>query len=255
MSAGSWWTVLPLAERPFGVGLAGDSVDLVRAEAAEALGEDLARSQGALIEQINRLSVAQGERAYETLQVAIETRPGHMPTARAAARLALGLAELAGADAEAWRARGVADAEGVCEVRPGSESAWASLGAIRHAVWIATSDPDALQGARDAWARAIELDPLSLSMSVRLMDASDQLGEAGEAGRWARLALELDELKRLDPLKQLSDRERARCERLAAAGPGADADPDTEGEAGDEPGASSGESSGGAPGAESGSGP
>lgn len=204
-----------------GVGLVGDTLDQVRADIAAALGEPAAPSQGVLIDQLRRLSAREGEMAFEALGPAIEARPMHVPTARAAARLSLGIAEFVDPEqAPSWREQAVQTAQGVSDRRPGSSTAWASLGSISHGAWSRSQDTDDLRRARDAWARAFELDPLSLSLSVRLMDVSDQLGEPDEAARWAGIALELDGLKRLDPLKQLSDRDRARGQRLGRAGPG-----------------------------------
>jgi hypothetical protein len=103
----------------------------------------------------------------------------------------------------------------LAERRPSSPGVWAGLGLARWGAWQGTGDRAELEASREAWARAFVLDPLSLSIAVRMVDLCEALGD--EEGRrvWAREALRLDELKRLDPIKRLSDRERARMRRLA----------------------------------------
>lgn len=63
--------------------------------------------------------------------------------------------------------------------------------------------------------RAHELDPQGIGVVVRLMELTDDAGRREEARAWAARALELDAMKRLDPVRGLGADERRRAERLA----------------------------------------
>ncbi len=203
-----------------------DNADSIRWDLGEALGEDAATSGDSLDSQLRRLTQRGGEEAYEILERALEQRPDHLATRQALGRLALTLTELSEVggqdeDAALWRGRAIEAARIGTQRRPSNAAAWSWLGSTHWALWSRGQNPENLRQARRAWARAHELDPLGLTLVVRLMDTSDQLGEREEAARWAGEALRLDGLKRLDPLKQLSGRERARAGRLSEAGAGA----------------------------------
>ncbi len=205
-----------------GGGLVGDSADAIARDLAGLLGEPAATTPGRFEAQMRTLARGGGERAYAILEEALDQRPRHFPTRRALGRLALTLSDLDadGPPARAWRERAIALAQGGVERQPSSAAAWAWLGSTRFALWTQGRDPEDLELARRAWSRGVELDPLGLTLVVRLMDASEQLGDHGAAARWGGEALRLDELKRLDPLKRMSERERSRARRLSTAAEG-----------------------------------
>ena len=67
---------------------------------------------------------------------------------------------------------------------------------------------------------AAELDPWSVVLPVRIAEGYAAGGDAFEAARWARKALENDEWLRLDPVVRMDGATRARMEALAAGGGG-----------------------------------
>lgn len=63
---------------------------------------------------------------------------------------------------------------------------------------------------------SLRLDPYNVLTWMNLAEALADAGQPAQAAGAARRALEVNALLRLDPLKQLDDRQRARLERLAA---------------------------------------
>ena len=201
-----------------------DSFHAIRRDLAALLGESEARSEAQFGAQINLLTLRGAEAAFAELSVAVEQRPSHRSTRRALGRLALSLGDMHGAlgqadQQESWLRAAREIGEEGCSLRSSSAGAWSWLGTTRTAIWTASGERTDLLGAKDAWLRAHELDPLGLALVLRLMETSRDLGETVEAARWAREALRLDELKRLDPLRRLTDRQRTRCERLVEPAP------------------------------------
>lgn len=86
-----------------------------------------------------------------------------------------------------------------------SAAAWVQLAQVRSA----SRD---LPGAREAWLRAAELDPGEPLMLLSLWEIEIATGDESEADRWARRVLELDDRRRLDPLRQLPGEVRGRVE-------------------------------------------
>jgi hypothetical protein len=70
------------------------------------------------------------------------------------------------------------------------------------------SNPAHLAAAADALAKADRLDPYGLPFPVRLVRVYSALGDRPKAAEWARVALERDQLQRLDPVRRLTDAER-----------------------------------------------
>ncbi|MFI4896815.1 MAG: tetratricopeptide repeat protein, partial [Phycisphaerales bacterium JB059] len=194
----------------------GDSLESILQDLAVMVGEPVAGDPATVDSQLRRAAARGGREAFALLEKAVAARPDHPPTTEALVRLAMGLADLPGEEAgDAWRARGVEASRALAERLPSSPGVWAQLGLAHWGVWRATGERAELVASREAWARAFALDPLSLSIAVRLVDLSEALDDREGSRAWAREALRLDGLKRLDPIKQLDDRSRARMRRLS----------------------------------------
>ena len=74
----------------------------------------------------------------------------------------------------------------------------------------------ALERAKDAYLRLVELDPYGLSGPTHLVEIAQTLGLDEDARVWAARALERDDLLALDPLKGLSAARRAELEAVVA---------------------------------------
>jgi hypothetical protein len=148
--------------------------------------------------------------ARARLERAIDSGPPHFETFRAASRLAV-LESQAAADPDrsrSLRSEALRIARKATELFPRSAQCWTWLATIQELI----PDP---QGAIVSLERAAELDPHGLTTKVRLADAHVRFGDPKSGSIWARRALESDRNLRLDPLRRLSDRERARMEELA----------------------------------------
>ncbi len=202
-----------------GTPLPGDSINRVIADAADLLGEPIGGDTGNFNIQFYRLTARSGEAALAPLERGLRERPDHAGTRRALGRLHLALSSLSesmgnevASRRHAERAARIAD-EGVA-LRPGSAAAWSWRGlTYGSSGWRA--GPDAGDRARESWERVHGLDPLGLDAPTRLMALAVEAGDARAAARWALESLRLDGLKRLDPLKRLSDAERAEAQRIA----------------------------------------
>lgn len=176
------------------------------------------RWDGASAERVvNEAQARAIDEACGGLTRAIEARPRHHGTRVALGRLLLARGELDPSDPGAGiEARSIAERE--TELSPGSASAWMWAGTVR--ATLAARAPEGsgrrgmLASGLEAWARAAALDPHGIDAPVRAMRVADELGRDEEAGRWAERALAADEAFRLDPLKRLSDGERAEAEEL-----------------------------------------
>ncbi|MBM4107599.1 MAG: hypothetical protein FJ255_02115 [Phycisphaerae bacterium] len=165
-------------------------------------------------ERTRRLGAARGMMVNRLSRQTID----HFETLRAASRLALIESRAAAATGESphsmhLRTEASSTAVTGTELFPASSQAWA---------WLATVRAEAGGGASviGALQRAAALDPHGLTIKVRLADACAKAGLSIEAEAWAWRALEADRNLRLDPLRRLSDLERARLERMASpAGP------------------------------------
>lgn len=149
--------------------------------------------------------------AREGLERALAIGPRHWETLRAASRLAAlesRAAEHAARAAELQH-RAVALATRGTDLFPRSPQAW---------TWLATVHTliGETRAAISALERAATLDPHGLTVKVRLANLCAQAGHASAAGDWARRALETDQNLRLDPLRRLSDSDRAAMMKLAS---------------------------------------
>lgn len=187
---------------------------------AAALGRPVADTPEALERAVADLQIAGADRALGHLTGALRSWPTHAETLRAASKLSLQIADTLMAHDQAARARDYADrAEGfavdAAVVPRGAAASNAWLGTVRAARAASFEDKRALERAVLAWESAAGLDPRGIGAPIQLAEALDRLGRIDEARHWAARALELDGYLRLDPLKGLTDGQRARLVRLA----------------------------------------
>lgn len=152
------------------------------------------------------------DRSAEILE---SVEPRHFQTWEAASRARLVLAtsfeDQAGSNAEL----AVANATRGVNLFPSSRSfGW--LGTVQMELFRATADPVHRAAAIEAWVEAARLDPRGTVMAVRLFKAHLEAGNQELARLWAKLALQGDELQRLDPLRQLRPEERQELARFLA---------------------------------------
>jgi tetratricopeptide (TPR) repeat protein len=96
-----------------------------------------------------------------------------------------------------------------------SASAWAALGFVHQTEAEITGEPRPLTKAAAALEQAAALDPYGLEYPVRLMRVYKALGQQDQARAWARKALDVDALQRLDKeVRGLNAADRGEALRL-----------------------------------------
>lgn len=149
---------------------------------------------------------------------------GHYGTLRAYSQLLMLRADLAWAAGRRESAKELADQAVAVVSSPTATSNAARLGWIG-TLWIERAKRGmdgipALEQADHAFEASGKLDPWSLNPLLRHIEVAKNLGDEVRAASLAKSALWLHEWMRLDPLKGLTDREKAELERLARVKPG-----------------------------------
>jgi hypothetical protein len=103
------------------------------------------------------------------------------------------------------------------ENRPPTQLAWLAL--IHRTRHEAAPDPAELRASATALEAAAAGDPTNPDHSARLALTLGELGDAAAAAAWARRALELDGLTRLDPEARALSEEQRRALRALAGEP------------------------------------
>jgi len=196
-----------------------DLLDALAADVSTETGSPVTPTPAGLQQALARL-----EEAHATITSVAS--PYDWRTARETSRLALRLVALAGPDrrsASFWADRALIyppdwepTSRLVPERLPGLANihAWnARAGQELHALRASPDDSLAVETLR----QSLRLDPYNVLTWMNLAEAFADAGQSADAARAARRALEVNALLRLDPLKQLDDRQRARIERLAAS--------------------------------------
>lgn len=178
----------------------GPSIEAVSAELAALVGASPARSGEAFARQVDRARNLALTEAAPSLRLAGHARPRHIGTARAVSTAMLSLGNARDA---------IAEAERLAAVRPEAAAAWALLGRVQEAAGDGA-------GAIEAWQRADELDPYDLLAPAALMRLQLATGDTEAAAEWARVLLERNDLKRLDPMVGLSEAALREARRVAA---------------------------------------
>ncbi len=200
------------------------ALDAPAERASSLVGRRVRPNREAIARAISEARFDRLEKAAADLAGAIEARPAHRGTRAAAGRLLLEKASAVArhnpAEARALLHRTVDLAETGTRADPGSVGMWdwlavtceqaAAIDRKNAARWLAR--------AERAWIERDRRSPHALRPAVHLMNLAERTGRTREARRWAAEVLRRETLTRLDPLMGLSERERARAERLAGGG-------------------------------------
>lgn len=204
----------------------GDTPRAVAGDVAALLGRPPAGDFDELVEQLGALRLMLLAEAHTQLGSAIDVVPGHKGTLQAQSSLAVQLAILSDGAGDqgaalAWFSMATEAATLGARSRGGtSVSGWSWLASVWSARYASSrsatgGDITALDQALLAWEEADRRDPYGLGVAVRLMELHALAGRHEQARAWARTALDREKLKRLDPIKALTDSERAQAEALA----------------------------------------
>lgn len=183
---------------------------------APPAGRDLAQwAPGA----VNEAAAALWPGSLADLLVAAGMIPGYEPLRESASRLAMRLAFLPDIE-ERDRYVRVAIEESQAASRAGrnrvSGLAWHATVMLELVDRGLVAESDGIPAARASLLSAHEADPYNFQHAVRLAKADQRLGRSADSQQWARKALALEELARLDPLKRMDDATRREMNRLAA---------------------------------------
>ncbi len=171
---------------------------------------------------LTRLTTTRMQSAVPLLRDAAD-RLSHEGTREALSRLHLGLAsalaeagDLPGASQEGEAAERIAlDA---ANRHVGHAPAFGWLGTVRTTRAALERNREHLARAVEAWQHAAALDPHGMTFPHQVFKALVSLGRVADARQWARRVLEANERLRLDPLMQLTDKEREAVERVVSVG-------------------------------------
>lgn len=201
---------------------AGSRDQLRAAEAIAALADrPTARDSHELAAQIDAARSGAIEAALPGLLSATAIRPAHIETRQQAVRMLLRRAEMSadGPTRDAGFAEAVLIARAGTEAAPDRAGSWRLLASTLTAgAENGLAGPHHLEQAYQALIRAAELDPHGLPTPLNLVELADRLGLQTERRAWAARALAIDADLRLDPLKRLTDEQRAALERVASGG-------------------------------------
>jgi hypothetical protein len=218
-----------LRTRALGAGspMDGDTVDSIARDLGTELGVPVQPRPASVQAALEALHLRQLQPAIEQLTLAHEAKPGHLVTAQALSRL---LTLQADAQKRAGNVQAsqtaAAKARGVIErvIASGeSASAWSWLAQLIQTHRQLLGDSKELRTQqRSALLRASVLSPYELQMPKQLAKFYAENPDEPEAGagsqlakQWANRALAVNELLRLDPVKQLGDAARKELQDVA----------------------------------------
>ncbi len=185
---------------------------------SQDLSEPVAPTPSAIADALSNIALTRGEQTEELLDTAHDALGGvHPPTLRAQTRLLRRLASEMDdpATSHALLTRALSRADRLAGEQPDLAGSWSLLGLVHSELATFSDQRQNLLRAREAWEREMQLDPHSLGTAIRLMEVSEQLDDRPSAAVWATRALAISQNMRLDPLRQLDERTRARAERIA----------------------------------------
>lgn len=196
----------------------GEAIDAF----ARLSGSPQAQSVEALGQQVDRTRRAALEAAGPNLIRAATIRPEHGPTRESALMLLMRRAEMQpmGEARTDLIEQAVSMATGGVIGSPGGSSSWRLLASTLSSAAALSDEGDQrsayLMEAYEALVHASEHDPYGLDVTLKLVDLANGIGRIEDARAWAKRALAINANLRLDPLKQMTDAESARLERLAS---------------------------------------
>jgi hypothetical protein len=193
----------------------GDTWGELAKDLTLALGAPVSPDPARVESAIGYLRLISGEKALTDLQRAALAQPGHLPTVRAASRLAVVLSRsTAPGDPRAARWEGLAIelSERLVERRGGTAASWAWLASLRETLAGTRGDP----GSLHAWKQAAEKAPHEPMHWQRLALGLSEAGDAVAAAIAAQRALAADDAVRLDPLRRFTPSQRGELMAIAS---------------------------------------
>ncbi|MCH9057178.1 MAG: O-antigen ligase family protein, partial [Planctomycetes bacterium] len=198
----------------------GDSIERLWEDLGRMLGIPTPRTPEEIMQAHDMLFLRTTSNALGPLGEAGRIYPANVRIAAARARLRLlraGVLFRAGSDGDTDLAAGLWAVESCAALRPSSAAAWAAVAVTTQRAY--QIDPQQHRARMDqaiaALERAAALDPHGVRIPVRLHDAYEEIGDMESAKAWAVRALDLNRQLALDPVIQLSDRNRQRLEQTA----------------------------------------
>ncbi len=195
----------------------GDTYDALALDLGVALSRQPPRTAAQLTAALDELRLLAIDAAAPALTRAADARPSHPAIARALARLhghGASLAPSIGRPVESRLADAERAARAMTDRWPQRPESWSTLASVLLLRAELLDDSEARPAAADALERGASLDPYGLDFPFRLAELSHALGRAKDARRWAAKAVEIDALKRLDPLAGLDPHRRQRIDEL-----------------------------------------
>ncbi len=203
-----------------------DSIELIAADLGLLLHKPAPRSMSETNEMVRQLVVQRGQLAGEILMHQhVNGGAGwgveeNARTIRAASRIFLTVSEAFRAGGEEMEAanalaQAVESAEFATLHWPDSAANWNWLGLVLSLQKQLSDKSISGQEVIEAFEQAALLDPYGLDSAHRVLLAVEQWGDHEQIVNWAGRVLRLNEQARLDPLRQMTDKERLRVQRLA----------------------------------------
>ena len=181
------------------------------AVAAESVGHSVSPQVAAIESALSSIADRAVLQATAELDAAVLTSNGDPATLRAASQFYL---QTAGKDGTRI-SRAEQLAKQAAESRLGRATSFAWIGTIEKGLFDQDKKQARLSASRDAYASAALIDPFSLPPVLKLVELSEAMGDGDSARKWAKKAVELHALMRLDPLKGLSPDQLKRMQRIA----------------------------------------
>ena len=179
--------------------------------AAESVGHSVSPQVAAIESAMNSIADRAMIQATAELDAAVLTCNGDPATLRAASQFYL---QTAGKDGtRIYRAEQLAKQATDHKLSRATSLAW--VGTIERGLFDQDKKQARLAASRDAYARAVILDPYSLPPVLKLVELSQAMNDALAAKKWAQKAIELNGLMRLDPLKGLSPEQLKAMQQIA----------------------------------------
>ena len=182
------------------------------ADLSLALGETVGSGRGDFEAAFGKLRTRRVRASIEGLEGAAAAWPNHFPTVRALSKVLLSEAAVPG-NGEAAQMRAHAE---LLSARIANEVPTTSAHSWLATVYEASDDPQAQSRVLDALMAAHLLAPHEPAHLQRIAVLVSKSGTAPDAAaEWARKALAADAMLRLDPLRQMSEKDRAELTAIA----------------------------------------
>lgn len=185
-----------------------------------AMGRPVTADPQSVKSAVDELLEKRTDTASRALMRARNEGAGHYGTARAYSQLIMFRAELAlqrGDRVAAQELANLAVAAVESDSATNHAARWGWIGTLRVEQAKRGLDPrQALEQADQAFQQSRTRDPWGLNPLLRQIEVVKNMGQNSRAADLAKVALELDQWSRLDPLKGLTPAQKAELERLAA---------------------------------------